>query len=368
MKFYVNSSELSEAMNIVSKALTNKKSIPVLEGIKIEAEGDTVKFTATDLDLFIEKKIKAEVFLEGQAVIPGRFFTEYVRKLSEFERIEFEKLDNRRILVRYGEAKIEIQCFEEDTYPEILSIANGNSFKIPEKDLKELLEKTIFSVAVDDSRPILKGCLFETEDDTLSAVGLDGYRIAICKKAISEKKGDAKVVVPGRNLQEICKIFTDSDNAVTVVVKDSNIKFDLGHTVIVSRLLEGEYVHYKGIVPSNFKTSVVIKIGEISSCLERTALIARNKNNNSVKLLIQDNQICISADSESASGQEIVVVKQEGDDLKIAFNSKYLQEALSRIKEDYAKIEFNKANTPAMIHPIEGEEYRYIILPVRQLG
>lgn len=368
MKFYVNSSELSEAMNIVSKALTNKKNIPLLEGIKIEAEGDTVKLTATDLDLFIEKKIKAEVFLEGQAVIPGKFFTEYVRKLSEFERIEFEKLDNRRIIMRYGEAKIEIQCFEEDTYPEILSVSNGNSFRIPEKDLKELLDKTIFSVAYDDSRPILKGCLFETEDATLTAVGLDGYRIAICKTAITDKKGDANVVVPGKNLQEISKIFTDSDNAVTVVIKDNNIKFDLGHTVIISRLLEGEYVHYKGIIPSEFKTSVVIKIAEFASCLERTALIARNKNNNSVKLLIQNNQICISADSESASGQEIVVVQQEGEDQKIAFNSKYLQEALARIKEDYAKIEFKKATTPAMIHPIEGEEYRYIILPIRQLG
>lgn len=367
MKFSCNPLALSEALNIVSKAIPNKPTIPILEGIRIFAEGTSLIFTATDMEMFIEKKIPAEILLEGELVVSGRIFTEFARKLADLDTVTIEKVGDN-LNIHYGDNETAIQCLNDDTFPEIRQIDDDNYFVIKEGMLKDTLERALFCVAVEDSRPILKGCLIEVKDAVLTAVALDGYRLAVAKCGVTEHKSEVKIIVPGKNLGEIAKILSDGEDLIKVNIQKNNIMFDMGHTRITARLMEGEFLQYEKIIPISGQTSVVVNKTEIENGLGRASLIARDMKNNYSKLSISNNLITIKSASEVGNFRESVACKQEGKDLEIAFNSRYLFDAFNRIKEDHIKIEFNGSSAPALITPIDGEKFKYIILPVRMIG
>ncbi|MDD3946625.1 MAG: DNA polymerase III subunit beta [Clostridia bacterium] len=367
MKFSCNPDALSDALNIVSKAIPNKPTIPILEGIKLVAQGSTLILSATDMEMFIEKKINADILLEGELVVSGRIFTEFIRKLSDLDSITIEKFAEN-LNIYYGDNETAIQCLNEDTYPEIRQIDDDSYFMIKEGVLKETIERAIFCVAVEDSRPILKGCLLEIKDNVLTAVALDGYRLAVAKCGVTEQKGDIKIIVPGKHLNEIAKVLGESEEIFKVNIQKNNIMFDLGHTRITARLMEGEFLQYEKIIPVTNQTSIVIHKEEMERGLGRASLIARDMKNNYSKLSISNDMIIIKSNSEVGNFRENVACKQSGKDLEIAFNSRFLFDAFNRIKEDYIKIEFNGSSAPALITPLEGEKFKYIILPVRMIG
>jgi len=368
MKFVCNPLALSEALNVVSKAIPGKPTIPILEGINIYAHGSTLTLTATDMEMFIEKKLSAEILLEGDLVVSGRIFTEFIRKLTDLDSISIEKLGNNLLNIHYGENETTIQCLNEETYPEIRQIDDDSFFSIREGDLKDTLERALFCVAVEDSRPILKGCLIEVKDAVFTAVALDGYRLAITKCSVKEYKGDIKIIIPGKNLSEIVKILTESNDDVKVNIQKNNIMFDLGHTRITARLMEGEFLQYEKIIPVTSQTSIIVRKSEMEDGLGRASLIARDMKNNYSKLSLGNGMITIKSNSEVGNFRENVACIIEGKDLEIAFNSRYLFDAFNRIKEDQIKIEFNGSSAPALILPLMGERFKYIILPVRLVG
>lgn len=367
MKFNCHPLALSDALNIVSKAISSKPTIPILEGIKIVASGSFLTLTATDMEMFIEKKLAAEILLEGELVVAGKIFTDFVRKLTELDSITIEKVADS-LNIHYDGNETVIQCLSEDAYPDIKQIQDDSYFVIKESALKETIESAIFCVAVEDSRPILKGCLLEVKDYTLSAVALDGYRLAIAKSGIADCKGEIKIVIPGKNLGEIAKILGESEEKVRVNIQSNNVLFDLGHTRITARLIEGEFLQYEKIIPVTSQTTITVQKEDIEKGLGRASLIARDMKNNYSKLSIANNTITIKSNSEVGNFRESVTCKQEGKDLEIAFNSRFLFDAFNRIKEDYIKIDFNGSSAPALITPIEGERFKYIILPVRIIG
>lgn len=368
MKFVCNPLALSEALNIVSKAIPVKPTIPILEGINIYAHGTTLTLTATDMEMFIERKLPAEILLEGELVVSGRIFTEFIRKLTELDTITIEKVGNNLLNICYGENETAIQCLNEETYPEIRQIDDDSSFSIREGDLKDTIERAVFCVAVEDSRPILKGCLMEVKNAVLTAVALDGYRLAVSKCGVNDYKGDIKIIIPGKNLTEIAKVLTDSNEIIKVNIQKNNIMFDLGHTRITARLMEGEFLQYEKIIPITSQTTITVKKAEIENGLGRASLIARDMKNNYSKLSISNGMITIKSNSEVGNFRENVSCKMEGKDIEIAFNSRFLFDAFNRIKEDYIKIDFNGSSAPALILPLEGERFKYIILPVRLAG
>jgi|AGTN01.2.fsa_nt_gi DNA polymerase III, beta subunit len=368
MKFTCQSEDLSEALTAVGRALSGKPSIPILEGIKIKAEGSSVIISATDLELFIERKIKAEVKLEGSAVVVGKFFEEFCKKLVGIENIGLEKIDGR-VTVSYGENESEIQCLSEDEFPKMPEVPDKNpGFGVKESDLKNILDGTLFSVALEDSRPILKGCLLELKEDTLTAVALDGYRLAVCKTKVVSGSGECRVIVPGKSLSEIGKIFEESGDTVNIRIENNVILFDLGHTKITARLIEGEYIRYEKIIPISYSTEIVLKKPAFEEGLDRASLLVRSKKNNYLKLSIASGGITIKSNAEFGSIREIIPCTLNGKELEIAFNSKYLFDALNRIKEDYIRVDFSGSNAPAVLIPTEGDKFKYIILPVRLLG
>ena len=367
MNFFCNPSELSEALSVVSKALPLKGVVPILEGIKIKAEGSKVTFTATDQEIFIERKINAEIKLEGETIVIGKLFADFAKKLTTLPQIQIEKSD--KLVIRYGINETEMQCLNEEGYPEIEDCEDDSrSFFIKEGDFKDALEKTLFCVALDDSRPILKGCLLEVKEGVLTAVALDGYRLALYKTKVRDEKGDIKMVISGKMLKEISNITEFNETEIKVILQEKTVFFDLGHTKISTRLMEGDFLQYQKIMPVNFNSLVDINKNKLEEGLDRASLIIRNKKNNYLKLSVREKDILIQSNSELGSIKENIDCRLEGRELEIAFNSKYLHEALSKVKEDYIKIEFTSSNAPAVLRPIEGEKFKYIILPVRLLG
>lgn len=358
--------ELSDALLRVSKAISNKITNPILEGIKIIAEDGTLTMSATDTELSIEKKIKAEVKAEGETVVPGRFITEFVKKLTN-SIIELEVNDKNQLFIRYEDSESMIQCYNPVEYPGFKRIQTNEYFGISQKDFKICVNKSIFSVALDDSRPILKGVLFDINNNELNVVALDGYRLARVKKHINSNIVKS-IVVPARSLSELSKLIDDSDDIINIYIDQYTIMVDLGDTKVTSRLLEGDYINYKQIIPVNYETFVIINKEQFEQSLERATLLSKTSNNNFVKFDIKENNLCITSNSELGNIKENIPVNVSGKDLVISFNPRYFLESLRVNTNEFVKICFNKASTPCVIVPTEEDEFLYLILPVRVIG
>ncbi len=355
--------ELSDAFLKVSKAISNKITNPILEGIKLVAEDGTLTMSATDTELSIEKKIKAQVKVEGETVVPGRFITEFVKKLTNSE-IELELNEKNQMIIRYEDSESVIQCYNPVEYPGFKKVETDEYFGVSKRDFKSLVAKSIFSVAVDDSRPILKGVLFDIDNKELNAVALDGYRLARIKKMIVSNIKKS-IVVPARSLNEISKLIDDGEEIINVYLDDQTIMIDLGDTKVTSRLLEGDYMNYKQIIPVNYETFVIANKEQLVEALERATLLLRSAQNNYVKLDIKENNICITSNSELGNVRENIPVTVAGKDLLISFNPRYFLESLRANENEFVKICFNEASSPCVVVPTEGDEFLYLILPVR---
>lgn len=355
--------ELSDAFLRVSKAISNKITNPILEGIKLVAEDGTLTMSATDTELSIEKKIKADIKIEGETVVPGRFITEFVKKLTN-SLIELELNERNQLIIRYEDSESVIQCYNPVEYPGFKKIQTTEYFGITKKDFKSMVNKCIFAVATDDSRPILKGVLFDIDNKVLNAVALDGYRLARIKKPVMSNIKKS-IVVPARSLNEISRLIDENDEVINIYIDEYTMMIDLGDTKVTSRLLEGDYMNYKQIIPVNYETFVILNKDQFVEALERATLLLRSAQNNFVKLDIKENNICLTSNSELGNVKENIPATVAGKDLLISFNPRYFLESLRVNANEFVKVCFNEASNPCVIVPTEDDEFLYLILPVR---
>ncbi len=355
--------ELSDALLKVSKAISTKITNPILEGIKITAEEDTLILSATDTELSIEKKIKADVKSEGETVVPGRFITEFVKKLTN-SIIDLEVNAKNQLSIRYEESESVIQCYNPVEYPGFKKLNTSDYFGISKKDFKACVQKTIFAVALDDSRPILRGTLFDINKNELNVVALDGYRLARVKKNI---KSDIvkSIVIPARSLSELNKLVDDNDDIINIYIDKYAIMVDLGDTKVISRLLEGDYINYKQIIPANYESFITVNKAVFEDALERATLLSKTSNNNYVKFDIKENNILLTSNSELGNLKENIPVGLTGKDILISFNPRYFLECFKAVTNDFLKVCFIDSTKPCVVAPTEGDEFLYLILPVK---
>ena len=367
MQIVCDGLELCEAVLKVNKAIGAKTTNPILEGIKLVAEDGTLTLSATDLELSIEKKIKAEVKEEGEAVVPGKFFSEFIKKLTN-ENIELELNERNQLKIKYTDSESYIQCYPVLEYPGFKKIESNEYFGIEKRSLKELINKTLFSVAVDDSRPILKGCLFEISDKDIMATALDGYRLAHIQKDIVKGTVKTAIIVPSRSLSEISKLLDDSEDNVNVYIQKNYLMVDLGDCKISTRLLEGDFLNYNQIISNSFETEITVNKNQFEDALERASLLSKVGQNNLVKFEIKENILCLTSNSEIGNIKENVNISLRGKELVIAFNARYFIEALRVNSDEFVKIGFNSPSNPCIIKPLENNEFLYLILPVRMVN
>lgn len=367
MKLLCEGLDLSDAVLKVIKAVSNKTTNPILEGIKLVAEDESLTLIATDGELAIERKIKASIEEEGQAVVPGKLFSEFVKKLTN-EQIELSINENKQLKIKYTDSEVYIQSLNANEFPLIQTINNAQFFTLKQNDFKNLIEKTIFCVALDETRPILKGCLIEVSQSTIKSIALDGYRMAVAKSQVIDCSKEMSVVVPGRSLSELSKLLEDSDEPIRILVQQNYLMAEVNSTKIITRLLGtgADYINYSQIIPNDFKTTVVVQKNQLLDALERVAILARASNDNSAKFQFKENLLTLQSKSEIGNVTEKVTVSVVGEELDINFDNFFVRESLNAIKDDFVKIELNGPINPCVIVPHTGDEYLYLILPIRQ--
>ena len=223
-------------------------------------------------------------------------------------------------------------------------------------------------MSVDEGRPTLKGCLFEAEDYTISGVALDGYRLALDKKPLEQKADKTSIIVPARSLAELSRFLDDSDDIIHVKVENNFMMVDLEHTMIMTRLLSGDFINYRQIIPGEFDTNIIINKDQFKNSLDRASILSRGEKNNLVKLDIKENVLyLISNSDDGANLKESIAINLSGKDMTIAFNSRYLLDCMKAIDDEFIKINLNTPVNPCVITPCDKEEYLYLILPVRMV-
>lgn len=368
MKLICNGNDLSIAVGQVSKAASQKNTTPILEGVLLKATKGTLTLTATDLEIAIEKTIAADVKIEGSVVVPSKIFSEFVKKLAS-EQIELTLVDSK-LKIKYGDSEGYLQTLNADEFPPIKELTNSETFSIVRGEFKDLINKIAFSVSLDDSRPILKGVLLEVSDITLTGVALDGYRLAKCTKPIEKTSAMMQAIVPSRCINEIARLLDDSTNLVEVSIQKNYLVVNLDHTKITTRLLDGDFINYRQIIPTDFKTSITIPKELFESGIERAMLLARSEKTNLVKFDIREDILKIESNSELGNLSEKVPIRHNGEDLAIAFNAKYYMDILRFVNVDHVLLKLSSPSSPCILVPsgTAEEEFLYLILPVRLMS
>jgi len=364
MRIICDGADLSDAVLKVSKGTSNKTTNPILEGIKVVAEEDFVTLSATDLELSIEKTIRGMVQIEGEMVVPGKFFCEYIKKLNN-EQIELNVDDKNMLSIKYTDSVGKIQCLNSHEFPQIKQLENAEYFEMKEKDLKALINKSIYAVATEDVRPILKGVKLEITNSQVTAIALDGYRLAVVKKPVVNTTAEFSCIVPARSLNEISKLIGDEDKTIKVNVGRNFLMVDIDNTKMTTRLLEGDFINYTQIIPTDFSTNIVLNKDQLLDALERASLLSRVDRNNLVKFDISDKVMVLSSKSEIGDIKENITISLKGNDLTIAFNARYFTEALRAISDEFLKLNFTSSVSPSIITSNDTDEFLYLILPVR---
>ena len=363
MKTIVKALDLSNAVLKVVKAVSTKSHNPILECIKLVCKGDSLTLIATDNEISIEKTIRAETFMEGEALVMGKLFSDFIKKLEEEDDLELF-LDDGRLKITYSSSEGFIQALPTEDFPVIPKELKENSFTMSQKEFKTMVAKTAFCCLQDDSRPILKGCLLEVVDGEITCVALDGFRLAMCKKPVQETYGRVKAIVPSRALNEIVRLLDKDEESLTVIIQDRNLMVEVENTILTARLLEGEYIDYRQIIPATFLTEFKANKLIFENAVERAAVVAR-VNKNLVKFDIKENYVNITATSEMGNVNENDLINLDGKDIVIAFNSKYVIDCLHAIEDDFVKVSLNTPISPCIITPNSEDGCLYLVLPIR---
>ncbi|MGN1067241.1 MAG: DNA polymerase III subunit beta [Candidatus Fimimonas sp.] len=369
MKIIVNSLDLNDAVSKVSKALPVRDVAPVLECIKITAENDQLTLFATDKDLAIEKTIEANVIVGGATLAPGKVLAEYIRNIAGSDvEISLETTDEGKLTISSSGSECTVSTLDIDDYPENEQVDDAHYFTIQEVNLKEIINNVIFSVATDDSRPMLKGVYFEADGYVLTAVATDGYRFAMSKKALEEKTEKITATVPSRSLSELAKLLGDSENLLKVYVEKNYLLVSLPNTKLLTRLLvSGQYIRYDNIIPRDFVSTLLVNKENFEKSLSTASIMSRGDKNNLVVLDIEEYNMTISSTSQYGTARENVAISLSGKDVRCAYNAKYINDCLKVISAETIKMEFAQ-HSSCVITINNSDEVLYFILPVKQIS
>ena len=363
MIFICEKQKLQEAISIVTKAITGKTTMPILEGIYINANKDGLTLIGSDMDVSIETKLSADVLEIGKIVIDARIFSEIIRKLPNSE-VKIETLENNIIQITCEKSVFNLVYMDGEDYPSLPSINENLTVEVPQNILKNMIKGTAFAIAQDETRPILQGILFEVKNKTLNLVALDGYRLAV-KSEFLDNDNEIEVVIPGKTLNEVSKILEDISDIVRITFTNNHILFNLNETKVISRLLDGKYVNYESLLPQEYKILINVDKQELQSCIERASLMAKDGNSNLIKLDVQEDILVITSNSQLGKVREEVSINMQGGDIQIAFNSRYLLDVLKNMEDDEVVMQMTSSVSPCVIKGKNMENAKYLVLPVR---
>lgn len=362
MKFTCNKSEMNDAINIVLKAVPGKTTMPILECVVIEAQGDELKLTTNDMSLGIETRLPANIEDEGTILVNAKMISEIIRKLPDQE-VYFESDDKENILLFCGKAKFNLSGKNHEEFPMLPQIEKEKKIVVSQFTLKEMIRQTIFSISNNENNKILTGELFEINGDEFKIASLDLHRVSIRKIQLKESYEGLKAVIPGKTLNEVSKILTGGiEDEVEIYFTKNHVLFELGKTIIISRLIEGNFYNINQMLTNDYETKITVNKRELLDCIDRATLLLREAENKPVIMNVKNNEIKMEMNTKIGSMDENINIEKEGKDLRIAFDPKFLIDVLRVIDEEEVNLYMFNAKAPCFIR--DEDSYIYLILPV----
>ena len=363
MKIICSKTNLLKSVSISLKAVPSKTTMPILECILIDATANQIKFTTNDMELGIETIVEGSIEEKGMVALNAKIFYEIIRRLPDND-VTIKTDDKYTATITCEKAKFNIPGKSGEDFAYLPMIERDDPLTISQYTLKNMIYQTIFSIAVNDNNKLMTGELFEIKNNCLKIVSLDGHRIAIRKMPLKKDYSDRKVVVPGKTLNEISKILSgEMDDVVSIYFTNNHILFEFDQTMVVSRLIEGEYFRIDQMLSSDYETKLSINKKEFLDCIDRATLLVREGDKKPIIIHITDNNMELKIDSAMGSMNEDIDIEKEGKDILIGFNPKFLIDALKVIDDEMIDIYLVNPKAPCFIRD-EEETYTYLILPV----
>jgi len=363
MKFVCERELLCEAAVKISNAVSSKSALPALEGILIVSEGEKIKLTGFDLELGMTTKIDARIIKNGKLLINAKIFCDILRKAAG-DTVTVDVDDKNTATINSGNSEFSVLTIDSGEYPELPSINESSSFIIECGMLKDMVSGTKFAVAVVDTKPALTGLCFDIDNKDIKIVAIDGYRLAIRNGKINFD-GKLHFIIPVKTLNEILKLISDDSAGVEIKVGARHIVINIDEYTVISRLLDGDFIDYKAAIPKEFSSEVILQTKDMIDCVERISLIISDRLKSPVRCSVREDIITVRCSTSIGKAFDEFSCKNNGDNIEIGFNNRYLLDALHACYTDEVKIRFNGPLAPITILPIEEEDFLYLVLPVR---
>ncbi len=365
MRFTCEKSMLVTGLNITGRTVAAKSALSSIEGILCQA-GNGIVLTGYNMETAISFQIDAEVTDIGQCVLPARLFGDIIRRLPE-GLVTVVVDENYKVSIRSGYASFTISAENADDYPELPDVGDGKSIQIPQKAMKELINGTIFAVSENQGRPIHTGVKFEVEGEMVSAIAVDGFRLARrtyhCENDTGRK---LSFVVPAQSLKEVEKILQDDDADVAFTLGTKHILFQIGSATIVCRLLDGDFLDWRRVVPFDCPIKLVIHVSDFASSIERVGLVVSEKYKSPVRCLFSNQELQLKTNTTIGVAEDKCSLAGDGKDLEIGFNVRYIADALRVIPSEEVCLELINGLSPIVMTPVDDKhDFAYMVLPVR---
>lgn len=347
--------DLFEAVQTVGHAVSGRNPLPILSHILLQAEDGFLRLIATDLELGISCRIPAQVEDAGGLTAPARTLTEVLANLPDKSDVAISVDKSHTVRVHCDRSDYKILGLPAEDYPKLPEVKDTVVFSVPQAKLREMIRQTSFAVSLDEARAILTGILMAFDGDTLTFVATDTHRLAVKTTLVKDGRGSQNAIVPSRAMNELSRLLTDSEGDVQVTLSDNQVRFSLPgeeDVQIVSRLIEGQFPNYQRVIPASFHKRLTIPVAELHKAVRRASIVAR-ENANRVVLRTEEDRLVLTAESRTVgNAHEEIEVTREGDDVEIAFNSKYLLDVLAVLEEETLNLELTEALKPGVIRPV----------------
>ena len=365
MKFTCEKALLVSAISVAGRTVAAKSAIPCLEGILLRA-GVGVQLTGFNLETGITVKVGASVTEAGLCVMPARLFFDIVRKLPD-DIVTIEVDDKLQVSIRGGASSFKITAMDAEDYPDLPDVNGANGISMPQSALREMIGGTIFSVSENQARPIHTGCLMEVRDETITMVAVDSFRLARRTWHSETPLGqELKFVVPATGLREVEKILADTDEPAVFTLGTKHILFQIGDATLVCRILEGEFIDWRRVVPTNCPVKLTANVAELTSSIERVSLIVSEKIKSPVRCVFGENTADFRTTNTIGSAHDTCDIAGNGGELEIGFNCRYLLDALRAVPSEEVMLELQNGLSPIVFTPVDEKmDFAYMVLPVR---
>ena len=364
MKFTCEKNQLVSAISVASRTVAQKSAIAGLEGILVRA-GVKVMLTGYNLETGITVSVDAEIQETGSCIMPARLFFDIIRKLPD-DTVSIQVDDNFKVSIKGGISSFTITALSADDYPELPDVDSEKGIRVPQSELKAMISGTIFAVSENQARPIHTGVLFEVDNTSITSVAVDGYRLALRRYLPEESlERTLKFVAPAAALKEVEKILGDTDETATFYPGSKHILFTIGDATLVCRILEGEFLDWRRVLPQNNPVKLVGNVSRLTDSIERVSLVISEKLKSPVRCKFGDNTAEFRTVSMIGEAYDVCQIAGDGKDLEIGFNCKYLLDALRAVPDSECTLEMINGLSPIVLNPTEGNRYSYMVLPVR---